>query len=154
MLLWLLLAAVIIVFDQLVKIWVVNSIGLSDSLKIIPGILDFVYVKNKGAAFSFLAHKEYGIVVLSVISVLFCLAVIWYMLKKKPKSKLLIISLSLMVGGAAGNVIDRIFRGFVVDFIEVQFINFPVFNIADIAITIGAVLIIIYEIFYDKMKKE
>ncbi len=154
MLLWSLLSIVIIILDQVTKAWVVSSIGLTESIKIIPGILDFVYVKNTGAAFSILAQREYGIIILSAVSIIFCAAVIWYILKKKPTSKLLLLSLSLMVGGAAGNVLDRIARGFVVDFIEVQFINFPVFNVADIAITVGAVLIIIYEIFFDRTKKE
>ena len=154
MLLWSLLSIVIIILDQVTKAWVVSSIGLTESIKIIPGILDFVYVKNTGAAFSILAQREYGIIILSAVSIIFCAAVIWYILKKKPTSKLLLLSLSLMVGGAAGNVLDRIARGFVVDFIEVQFINFPVFNVADIAITVGAVLIIIYEIFFYRSKKE
>ena len=154
MLLWSLLSIVIIILDQVTKAWVVSSIGLTESIKIIPGILDFVYVKNTGAAFSILAQREYGIIILSAVSIIFCAAVIWYILKKKPTSKLLLLSLSLMVEGAAGNVLDRIARGFVVDFIEVQFINFPVFNVADIAITVGAVLIIIYEIFFDRTKKE
>lgn len=154
MFLWSLLAIVIIIFDQAVKFWVINSIGPSGSINVISGILEFVYVKNTGAAFSFLSQKEYGIVLLSIISVVFCAVVIWYILKKKPTSKLMLVSLSCMVGGAAGNVLDRIFRGFVVDFIEVRFINFPVFNIADIAITVGAFLIIIYEIFFDNTKKK
>lgn len=152
MLLWLLLAIVIIVFDQLVKLWVVNNIGITDSIKIIPGVIDFVNVKNTGAAFSLLADKNYGIIILSVISLVFCIGVAVFVVKKKPKNKLLMASLSMMTAGALGNVIDRIFRGFVVDFIETQFINFPVFNIADIAITVGAVLLIIYILFFDKSK--
>lgn len=152
MLLWLLLAIVIIVFDQLVKLWVVNNIGITDSIKIIPGVIDFVNVKNTGAAFSLLADKNYGIIILSVISLVFCIGVAVFVVKKKPKNKLLMASLSMMTAGASGNVIDRIFRGFVVDFIETQFINFPVFNIADIAITVGAILLIIYILFFDKSK--
>lgn len=153
MLLWSFLTILIIIFDQLTKYWVVENIGLTDSIKIIPGVFDFVYVKNTGAAFSFLSDKTYGIVFLSIISILFCIGVILFIIKYKPKHKLLLTALSLMFSGAVGNVIDRIIRGFVVDFIEATFINFPVFNVADIAITIGAVLLIIYVIFFDKESK-
>lgn len=150
MILWSVLAILVIILDQAVKIGVASSIAPTDSIRIIPGVIDFVYVKNKGAAFSFLASKTYGIVVLSIVSLLFCAGVIAYIVVKKPKSKLFMTSLMLMFAGAFGNAIDRIFRGYVVDFIETTFMNFPVFNIADIAITVGALLLIIYILFFDK----
>ena len=153
MIFWSVLVVLIILFDQFTKYLVIENIGLTDSLRVIPGVIDFVYVKNTGAAFSFLANKTYGIVILSIISVLFCLGVIVYIIKTKPKNKLLLLSLALMFSGAVGNVIDRIFRGFVVDFIETVFISFPVFNVADIAITVGAVLLIIYVMFFEKESK-
>lgn len=152
MILWSLIVVIIIALDQISKYWVVNSIGPTDSITVIPNMIDFVYVKNTGAAFSFLADKTNGIIFLSCISVAFCVGVIWFMIKKKPQNKLLTISLALMLSGAFGNVIDRLFRGYVVDFIETIFINFPVFNIADIAITIGAALVIIFVLFFDKSK--
>lgn len=152
MILWSLIVLIIIALDQISKYWVVNNIGLTDSFTVIPKVIDFVYVKNTGAAFSFLSDKTYGIVLLSCISVVFCVGVIWFMIKKKPQQKLLTISLALMLSGAIGNVIDRIFKGYVVDFIETTFIKFPVFNIADIAITIGASLIIIYVLVFEKSK--
>ena len=77
MILWSLLAIVIIAFDQLVKLWVVNNIGMTDSIRVIPGMIDFVYIKNTGAAFSFLANKTYGIIILSLVSLVFCGAVVW-----------------------------------------------------------------------------
>ncbi len=152
MFLWSLIVVLIIAVDQLSKYWIVNNIGMRDSVSVIPKVIDFVYVKNTGAAFSFLSDKNYGIVILSIISVLFCVGVILFMIKYRPKNKLLNISLALMLSGAIGNVIDRIFRGYVVDFIEMIFIDFPVINIADIAITFGAAMIIIYVLFFDKTK--
>ena len=152
MILWSLLVLIIIALDQISKYWVVNNIGLTDSFTVIPKIIDFVYVKNTGAAFSFLSDKTYGIILLSCVSVIFSVGVIWYMISKKPQNKLLTISLALMLSGAIGNVIDRIFRGYVVDFIETTFIKFPVFNIADIAITTGAFLVIVYVLFFEKTK--
>lgn len=153
MILWSVVALVIIAVDQLSKYMVVQNIGLTDCIEIIPDIINFVYVKNTGAAFSFLSQKDYGIVLLSIVSVLFCIGVIAYAIYFKPQNKLLRLSLSLMFAGAVGNVIDRILRGFVVDFIELDFINFPVFNFADIAITSGAVLLIIYVLFFDRGEK-
>ena len=152
MVLWSLIVVLIIAADQLSKYWVVNNIGLTDSFTVIPNVIDFVYVKNTGAAFSFLSDKTYGIVILSVISVVFCIGVIFSVIKYKPENKLLNISLALMISGAVGNLIDRIARGYVIDFIETTFIKFPVFNVADIAITIGAVMVIIYILFFDKTK--
>ena len=152
MILWSLIVAVIIALDQISKYWVVNNIGPTDSISVIPDLIDFVYVKNTGAAFSFLADRTYGIIFLSCISIVFCIGVVWFMIKMKPQNKLLTISLALMLAGAFGNVIDRIARGYVVDFIEATFVKFPVFNVADIAITIGAVLVIIFVLFFDKSK--
>jgi len=152
MILWSLIVVIIIALDQISKYWVINNIGPTDSITVIPEVIDFVYVKNTGAAFSFLADKTYGIIFLSCISVAFCIGVVWFMIKKKPQNKLLTISLALMLSGAFGNVIDRISRGYVVDFIETTFIKFPVFNVADIAITLGAALVIIFVLFFDKSK--
>jgi signal peptidase II len=154
MILWIILSIGIILIDQFTKLWVVGNIGPQDTITIMPRILDFVYVENKGAAFSFLANKTYGTIILSVISVLFCVGVIFYMVKFKPQNKLLLCAVSMMLGGAIGNVIDRIIRGFVVDFIEVKFISFPVFNVADIAITVGAGLLILYVLLFENDKKQ
>lgn len=147
MLIWAIIAGVVVFFDQLAKILVIHNIGPTDCFHIIPGLFDFVYVKNTGAAFSILSENT-GI--LSIISIIFCAGVLLYWYKKKPASTLLKLSLCLLFAGALGNAIDRIFRGFVVDFISTAFMNFPVFNIADIAITFGATLLVIYFIFFDK----
>lgn len=144
---WTLLILFIIILDQLVKGLVVNNLSKVDSVTVIPHILSFIYVKNTGAAFSILSDKT---VVLGVISILFCIGVIAYWCIKKPNSQMLTFSLSLLLAGAFGNAVDRIVRGFVVDFIEVTFIKFPVFNIADISITFGMVFLMIYLLFFDK----
>lgn len=150
MLLWSLLAGIIIVLDQLTKYLVTECIGGTRVITIIPKILDLVYVKNTGAAFNILSGR---IGFLSIISVLFVAGVIWLMIAKKPKSRMFRISLMLLFAGAAGNAVDRIFRGFVVDFIKLLFIDFPVFNVADIAITVGAALLIIYLLFFENGKE-
>ncbi len=142
-----LIAIVITAADQLIKFWIQGNVALGDTFYTIPRIADFVFVKNTGAAFSILSGK---VSVLSVVSAVFCICIIVYFIVKRPKNPLLCTSLALVFSGALGNAIDRIAHGYVVDFISVSFMNFPVFNIADIAITVGAVLIVVYEVFFDK----
>lgn len=146
MIIWLTISLFLVAADQLIKYLVVQNIALTDTVEAIPDILNFVYVKNTGAAFSILSGRTY---ILSVVSLLVCVFLVWYLIKKKPQSKLFLISLGMILGGAAGNLIDRVVRKFVVDYIEVCFINFPVFNLADVAITVGAALLMIYVIFFD-----
>ena len=151
MLLWGLLAAVIIIADQVSKLLVSMNMSLYESFNIIPYLFNITYAKNTGAAFSILSDHTW---LLSLLSVVFCAGVLIYVVLKKPKNKLFMLSLVLIFSGALGNVIDRIRLSYVVDFIETAFMDFPVFNIADISITVGAVLLIIFEIFFDKQEKK
>ncbi len=151
MLIWIVIALATVALDQLAKLLVMINIGPLDCIHIIPGLFDFVYVKNTGAAFSILADNT---ALLGIISVLFCAGVLVYWVWKKPQNRILQLALTLLFAGALGNAIDRIFRGFVVDFISAAFIDFPVFNIADIAITAGAVILIIYFLFFDKEEEK
>ena len=143
-------AALIIIADFLTKYFIKTNVALGNAFFSVPGLVDFTYVQNRGAAFSMFSGK---VSVLSVVSIAFCIAVVIYWIVKKPKHPLLCAALSMMFAGALGNAIDRVFYGFVVDFIAVRFIDFPVFNIADMAITIGAALVIVYVIFFDKDTK-
>ena len=147
MLMWFTIGAAIIALDQLAKLLVTAFLDNSATVQVIPYLFDFVYVKNTGAAFSMLSGKT-GF--LGIISVLFCIGVILYWCKKKPEHPLLKTSLTLLFAGAFGNAIDRIFRGFVVDFISTAFMEFPVFNVADISIVFGAILLMIYIMFFEK----
>lgn len=144
---WVFAAIVIVLADQLVKLLVCKNLSKADSVTVLPHILNFIYVQNTGAAFSIFSGKT---AVLGVISVLFCAGVLIFWISQKPRHTLFKLSLTLLFAGAFGNAIDRIFRGFVVDFIETAFIKFPVFNVADISITVGTVLLMIYLLFFDK----
>ena len=144
-------AVLIFVSDRLSKLWVMNNVSLGERFWGIDGFLGFMYTQNKGAAFSIMSGK---LGLLSVVSVLFCVGVIVYWIVKKPSNKLLCSALVLMVSGAAGNAVDRIMYGYVVDFIATEFIDFPVFNIADIAITVGAALLVLYAFLYDENKEK
>ncbi|MCC8169357.1 MAG: signal peptidase II [Oscillospiraceae bacterium] len=146
---WLIAAVLIAAADQLVKYIVVSNAQVGEILTSVPG-LDIMYVRNTGAAFSILSGK---LSFLTLISIAFCVVVVIYWIKKKPQSVIMRAALTMMFSGALGNAIDRIARGFVVDFIRVTFINFPVFNIADMAITLGAAMLVIYVVFFDKEEK-
>ncbi len=141
------ISIIIILIDQISKLIVSTSFNAETQITLIPKVLRLIYVKNTGAAFSILSeHVE----ILGIISVLFSVLMVVYVIKTKPTHPLHKISISLIFAGAVGNGIDRLLRGYVIDFIETLFIEFPVFNIADISITVGAVLLIIYMLFYDK----
>ena len=147
---WLIISILIIIADQLVKYFVASGMSVGDTTFSVLNLFDITYVQNQGAAFSILSGK---LSVLSLISVVFCVGVVVYWIKKKPTHPLLCTALTMMFAGAFGNAIDRIFRGFVVDYIQTTFITFPVFNIADIGITVGAALLVLYVILFDKEDK-
>lgn len=147
---WLIISILIIIADQLVKYFVATGMSVGDTAFSVLNLFDITYVQNQGAAFSILSGK---LSILSLISVIFCVGVVVYWIKKKPTHTLLCTALTMMFAGAFGNAIDRIFRGFVVDYIQTTFINFPVFNIADIGITVGAALLVLYVILFDKEDK-
>ena len=111
-------------------------------------------IENKGAAFGMLANNRWVFLVISTVAIA---AFVFYIIKYRPKDILLRISLSFVVGGGIGNMIDRCFRGSVVDFIEVDFIDFYVFNVADIFVCVGCGLMVLYiilsEIKDSKAKK-
>lgn len=151
MIIWIVISVIFVAVDQIIKYLVVQNISPTEIVEAIPRVLNLVYVENTGAAFSILSGKVY---ILGIVSIVVCFAMVWYLVTKKPKNKLLLVSLGMILGGAAGNLIDRVFRGYVIDFLEPAFMNFPVFNIADIAINVGAVLLIIYVIVFDGKEKK
>lgn len=139
-----LIAIIVIALDQLTKWAVVKNMELYESIPVITGWLNITSTRNKGAAFSILQNQTILFIILaSIVSI-----VLIYMIFKISKSQILLkISLALILGGAIGNLIDRIDTGSVIDFIDVQFINFAIFNIADSAVVVGSILMIIWVIF-------
>jgi signal peptidase II len=140
---WLALSVIVIVLDQLTKSWVTSAFQLGDSLTI-TGFFNLVLAYNTGAAFSFLAGAGGWQRIFFVAIAVIASTVIVFLLRKPQNHSLLNASLALILGGAIGNVIDRIRLGHVVDFIQVHGAGyyFPAFNIADSAISIGAALLI------------
>lgn len=138
---------VILLFDQLTKTYILKNISVGEVFGELPYVADYIFVKNTGAAFSILSNNTW---LLSAISVIFVIAVLIYRIVAKPKGVLLNIALVLFFAGALGNAIDRVAYGYVVDFISIKWFDFPVFNIADMAIVMGAVTAVIYVMFFDK----
>jgi signal peptidase II len=155
MLFSIILIAGIVIFDQLTKVAAINVLPqLPDQTFVfIPGFASFHYVKNTGAAFSIFSNATW---LLALLSVILTIAMFYILYKtRKYKSRLLRLSLLFIIGGAIGNMIDRIFLGFVRDMIEFTFVKFAVFNVADSFVCIGAVLLGIFLLFYwDKNKKD
>ena len=141
MLLFILLVIGTVVLDQLTKYWVLQSLVPIGTYRLWPYGLHFSYVENRGAAFGMLADHRW---VFMVISTLAILALVVYMCVARPKSRFEIVALAFIAGGGIGNMIDRIFRGFVVDFIDVACINFYVFNVADSFVCIGCGMLFVY----------
>ena len=141
---------IIAILDQTAKIF---AAGLLPSVKTIPLIKDvfhLTYVENTGAGFG--AFSEYTWI-LTALTLIVIIAVVTYMVVKRPKNRLEIAALTFMMGGAVGNVVDRIRLGYVIDFFDLRLIDFPVFNVADCFITVGAVIFAVYVIFFSDKKE-
>ncbi len=150
--LWILIAILVIALDQLSKWWIRALFELYEAIPVFPG-LQIIYVRNLGAAFSFLSSaggwQRWFFIVLSVLASI--AIVIW--ISRLPKQRRLeALGLSLVLGGAIGNLVDRVLLGYVVDFIDVyyQSWHWPVFNVADSAITVGVAIMIIDILFYQR----
>lgn len=140
-----------VITDRITKILAVKNLQ-DKSIEIINGVFRLSYVENTGAAFG-IGGKSTAL--LTVFSVLILIGVIFALVKYKPTEKTAKISASLVIGGALGNIIDRVVQGYVVDFLDFYLINYPVFNFADCCIVVGAILFCIYVLFiYDDKKVE
>ena len=144
------LALVLVALDQLVKYLVLQNIPLGGHVPFIPYILELTYVQNTGAAFSIFSEHTWVLALVSlVMSVVLALA-LWKNFFRHPLGK---VTLTLLLAGAVGNLIDRVFRGFVVDMFNVLFMNFAVFNVADICVVVGGIAAGVYYLFLmDKLE--
>jgi len=144
---YLLLIAAVVGLDQLTKALIVRSIGLHDYVPLVDGLLSLSHVHNHGAAFGLLSdwNLPYQSLLLSVLSLLALGAIATYFVHLPAPARLPRLALGLVLGGAVGNVIDRLRLGYVVDFVHVYWRDYqwPDFNVADSAITIGVALLVI-----------
>ena len=144
-------SVIVLLIDQIVKLLIKTNMNLNEEISIIPNFFSIQYLKNTGAAFSILENQTILLAITSII----CISVIIYYLKKEENlTTAMYLSFGLVLGGILGNLIDRIVYQGVIDFLSFQIFNynFPVFNIADIGITIGVLLLIIIYISRDIKK--
>ena len=116
---------------------------------VIPGILSFTYLENRGAGFGILQGARWFFVAVTIVT-LIAIAYYYIKLPKKKPFNYVRLGLVIVAAGAIGNGIDRLLNGFVVDFLHLRFINFPVFNIADIYVSVGAILLALLALFFIK----
>lgn len=140
----------LVLIDQLSKLAVLRYIRPLNTLPLWEGVFHLTYCENRGAAFGILQNKFGLFYLITAIVVIFITV---YIAKKRPQSRVLNISLTLLVGGALGNVIDRLFRGFVVDFFDFRLIHFPIFNPADCFVVCGTFLLAVYILFLEGRQK-
>ena len=144
------LSVLIVVLDQLTKFIVHSSMNLYDSIQVIPNLLNFTYIRNEGIAFGiYFEGAETIFIVLPILITIY----LFYLLKNEEfQDKFSQIALFLIIAGAVGNIIDRIFRGYVVDFIDFHLngMHWYVFNIADSSVTIGLIFLLYSSIIINK----
>ncbi|WEG72627.1 signal peptidase II [Vagococcus intermedius] len=146
---YLLLALGVIISDQLIKNWVVTNVGLGETI-FDNSLISLTHLRNEGAAWSILEGKMWFFYIVTAIV---CFVVVFILFKYRNESKWFTIGLSLILGGAIGNFIDRLHLGYVVDMFQTEFMNFPIFNVADIALTVGVGCILIYIVLDERMDK-
>ena len=144
------LSVLIIVLDQLTKFIVHSTMNLYDSIQVVPYLLNFTYIRNEGIAFGiYFQGAETIFIVLPILITIY----LFYLLKSEEfQDKFSQIALFLIIAGAVGNIIDRVFRGYVVDFIDFHLngMHWYVFNIADSSVTIGLIFLLYSSIIINK----
>lgn len=147
------IVAVAVLIDRLTKIWAMQTLTAMPNMQttVIPGVLNLHYVKNTGAAFSMMQGMRWLFIPVTIIII----SVLTFYLVKQRKAEPLYtrVALAAVIGGAIGNLIDRIMYGYVVDMIEPSFIDFAVFNVADIFVTCGTIALVVIILCFSKDKK-
>ena len=133
-----------IALDQLTKWLTVTCLEYRETVPLWQDVFHFTYERNEGAAFGMLSDHRWVFMVISTVAII---GLLIYLFRFTPKSKIMQISLAMIAGGGIGNMIDRVYLGYVIDFIDVRLINFAVFNIADSFVTVGAFLFMGYMIY-------
>lgn len=144
--------AILIGADQLIKVWIQENMAFGGAT--VPfihlfgrDIISLTYHENTGAAFSILSGKLPFLIIITGIFVLFGFYLI---ISKRVRHPLTVAGVSLMIAGGVGNLIDRIFRGYVIDYLEVRIFNFAIFNFADCCVVVGAITLMVAVLFFDK----
>ena len=139
------------IVDRLTKIWATNNLMNGNDVVIVKNIFSFSYLENRGAAWGIFQGKINFLLIMTIIIVI---GIIFYLLKYRPKSKVMRIGLSLILGGAIGNMYDRGIYKYVVDFICFHYkdvYSFPTFNVADMSVVVGTILLVLSLLRDDKI---
>ncbi len=146
-----LISALLVGLDQWSKYLTVQNISLGETKEFIPGFLSLTHLRNTGAAWSLLEGK---MIFFYVITVIVSVVIIYLLIKNYKKSIWYSVGLSFVLAGAIGNFIDSVRLGYVVDMLQTDFMNFPIFNVADSTLVVGVICIFIYLILDEKAAKE
>lgn len=143
-----LFAAGVVAADQITKYLVLTYIPLHAQVQVLPGVVGLTYVRNEGAAFSSFEGQQW---LFALIFILFTVGVVWeYKKKAMPFTAFERWCIAAIYGGGLGNMIDRVRFGYVVDMIQTEFMDFPVFNVADCFITCGCIALIFHLVFFNR----
>jgi signal peptidase II len=151
MIIYYIIAMILIGLDQLSKYLTVQEIALGEVVHVIPDVLSLTYIRNSGAAWSILEDQ---MIFFYVITVVVVGALIYFLHTEGKKSPIASTGIAFIMGGAIGNFIDRLHLKYVIDMIRLEFINFPIFNVADMALTIGVIILIGYIVYDELVKKK
>lgn len=148
---YLTLTTVLVVVDQLTKYLTVQNIALYENIDIIPGFMSFTYIRNSGAAWSILEGQMWFFYLVTIIV---SAAILYFLFTEGRKDKIYGTILAVILGGTLGNFIDRLLYQYVIDMIKVEFVSFPIFNLADSFLTLGVIALFIYSIYLEKKSAE
>ena len=138
--------------DQAVKLWVVANLGLYESAPLLPGFVELLYIRNTGGGFSILTEHTW---LLTVLTTLLMIGIAVLLARKTFPHPLAMWTLTIVLGGGLGNLIDRVRLGYVVDMFNFQFMTYPVFNVADILVVCGVIgFAAYYLLLHDKVTKK
>ena len=143
-------AALVVALDQLFKRWIVLSLPLQEQLPLIPGVIGLTHVQNTGASFGIFSGMRWPLAAIMLV----CIIALIFILRRYDRGFWGSLGLSAVLGGAVGNLLDRVLLGYVVDMFDLQFVNFAIFNIADCFITLGAITFCVHFIFASQKPKK
>ena len=145
------IGVVLAAIDQIIKYFIVTDLKPVGTVNVLGDVFKLTYVENRGVAFGMFSGMHWVFIVLTS---LLLAAIIFYMFKKRPSGKFFYITVALIIGGGVGNLIDRVFLNYVVDYLSLSFFP-PVCNFADYCITVGVVLLAVYLLFFaDRDRKK
>lgn len=148
---YLVICILLLVLDQLVKWWTVANFALGETQPLIPHILSLTHIRNTGAAWSIMEGQIVFFTIVTVVAVSVCG---YLLVKQRNDNKFFTFGLTMIIAGALGNFIDRIRLGYVVDMFQTDFMNFPIFNVADMSLVIGVIMVFIYAIWDEHTKEK